>query len=343
MAKGDQEEGFPILEKEGVKYVEPIPGYLVKHYEPPRIHKLDDYARLIEDFEKRFFRNVDRGHEILAVRDIDKYIDQKREAYNAATGPEKELEGGMLCSALIRRSVDHAIQHIRLRIRQGGKDDPSNALEHRHLESLRKKIDEDYVETFGLPALRLSRGQPDRDDVLGEMRGEPFGIFTATLTDTPDKIHSFYRNRYLKVAEAMQCIDTTVASMAQMNAGGTPYHALHVQDSLAALAQAAKDRMQLQRDDAGFHDADLRLRAARNALLDIEQGQEKPPAHLPRDHRAQASLPPLALMLTKNAVNLIYDIAVTHDAQRRRAEELAASVQDFTELAARKKRTGRSA
>lgn len=343
-----KEELYKIVEISGRKYVEVplrdkekstdgqevLKTYRVRHYEQPRPEKLDSYAHLMVDFEKRFFRNVDRGHEILGVANIDEYIKQKRAAYKKAQEPEKELEGCMLHTALIRRAVDNALRHIRLRIGESTSEETADPLKRKELEVLYTSINSDFLETLNLPKLRLNRGQPDTDEVVREMVGEPFRVFTASISHSPEAIGEFYRTRYLKTAQAMECIDTVVNTMAQLDVEKTGYRHQHTQETLEKFAHAARERMQLQRSDPDFHAADVALRSIRNEIQDAlyNAGKEAPP-HLPRDRKNRETGNPLAGALVKNAVNLIYDVAMTRDAQNHRAQELADSVESYVHQA----------
>jgi hypothetical protein len=319
----------PVEDKKKPRFIRPLENkdYQVRVYDPPPLEDLEAYKRLIVDFEKRFFRNADRGHEVLGVTDINQYIEQKSTAYEHATGPEKDLEGGMLRIALIRRGVDHALQHIQMRIDAAASKTPADG---KKLDELYENIGKDFMAAYNLPALRLSRGQPDVDDVLGEMQGEPLKLFSATLTGSADMIKEFYRSRYGKTAEAMECIDKITQSMRKLDTGRGGYHNQQVQGALVRLADAAKERMQLQRGDPDFHDADVALRSARNDMQDLLLNTGNGvPIHLPGDRKKQGAMDPLETTLARSALNLVYDVAMTHDAQNHRAKELAASVESF--------------
>lgn len=315
--------------------------YLVLAYDMPKKSDLKTFRQLVVDFEKRFFRNVERGAEVLGVPDIERYIEDKQRLYDAATGSEKELEGGMLRSALVRRMAERALAHLDMRIDYVDKHPDLAGLTPTQLqeklpESLRESlktlehaVGEDYGAAYSLPALRLNRGQLDKDDVLGEMPGEVFKFFQGSLPGFEQQLEETYALRYGKIADAQKSADEAVQVMAALDRPGSVYHKLHIQESLEKEATLAKQRMQLMRSEPTFHETDNKLRATRNTLGDAMQpdGETPLPRHLPKDRKKLEKLDPIAALLVKNAVALIYDNAMLHAAQPSRVRELKTEVQ----------------
>jgi hypothetical protein len=222
-------------------------GYRIKRYAPPAPpNELQGYLALLQDFEKRFFNNVDRGYEVMAKSgpELDGYIATQAELFASATGAERNRAGRMLAIAELKRGLDNAQEHISLRLEKGAAADP------KRLEELQEKIFAEFTSARDekFPTLLRTRGGTDPDGVVQEMVGEPYKMFLATLDPTPHTTEFFFDDRYQKVAHAMKCIDSVPKIMEPFKALES-YRREGIQESLEKLATLAKERIQLQRSD----------------------------------------------------------------------------------------------
>ncbi|MBY0408247.1 MAG: hypothetical protein K2Q01_11190 [Rickettsiales bacterium] len=329
---------YPIITKDGVDYVDPIGGgkYLVKVFEAPEYHNLSGMLKLLESFERRFLHTVEGGHVPMRYNsaELDTYIEEKRKAYAAATGGEKELEGAALCIAILERGLRLAKKHITHRI----KHNPPDAAV---LKALHERVDADLVSTSDyFKHVRRKRGHMDVDDVLGEMRGEPYFIYMATLTDKPDTLTFFLRNRLSKAASAMRCIDR-MAEAVEPLVQQPPLAEAGAPAMLKELAEAAKLRVQLMREDPDFSAADRRLTVAHHALQALAPPKpQAAPAHLPASHPAKQGVSPTTLALVKEAADMMLDTAIIRVQRNVSAADLAARVQEHQPMQAPTRKAG---
>lgn len=339
-------------------------GQVVKAYTPPEQHDLQGFLQLLNDFEKRFFRNVDRGYLFTdtgvveldgTLHNIDNFIDNKTRVFDTAKGPEREWAGRMLACAHLKRGLEFAKKHIGLRIAQAKR--PMNEAElSKRLEDLQTSAFADFAEGMDdkYPRLLRTHGVPDMDQVVSEMRGEPYNIFGASM-DEPGLLKTFYDNRYGKIASAMSCIDqvpeimnplidkTTALLQAAPHSktrGGfriavksdnPDVEAIRqIQGKMLEFASIAKKRIQLLRSDKEFPATDLTLADIRTSLYETANDLYnkatifKPGS--PRLAGANATqdvlLPQMADTL-KLAVHCIYDMSTTHAAQPKLVEHLS--------------------
>lgn len=315
----------------GVEYANPLKDdrYLVKLFPIPAQDDLAGHIRLMESFERRFLHSADGGRKAQRQANLDSYIDEKRAAYEAKTGGEKELEGAALCIALLERGIRRAKRHMLLRIKFAQEIVSPEDIKRRDalLDDLKHRTEEDLMDAGDLfKYVRRRRGHLDVDRVLDEMKGEPYNIFLGTLPGVENKLEFFRNNRMAKAAMAMQCIDGVVEKMGGLAVSHKQLEDAGMPAMLKELAEAAKLRLQLQRDDPDFAQADLRLTVARNALMRFIPAKVLPAQqlqHLPADYMARQQVSPTTVALLKEAGELIYDIALVRGARRWSANNLA--------------------
>lgn len=311
-------EAFPIKLVNGVEYADPLNDerYLVKFHDLPPKEDLAAYIKLIESFERRFFYTADRGAEAMRHKDdIDDYVEASRKAYAAAEGKAQELAAGKLSMALLERGIERAKQHIRLRMEGVNGDDS-------RLAALEKNVGEDLTEGLNYFAhVRRKRGHMDIDDVLNEMKGEPYNIFVGTLNTSNGMIHMFHQNRFRKAAKAMKCMDYVADTIAPLAESNPQLEKAGIPQLMKDLAKYAKIRVQLERSDPEFREIDDKLSMVRNELQSFTPANGKVPAHLPADH-AGAGLSATSVELLRNAVDVIYDMAVIRGARWKSAADL---------------------
>jgi hypothetical protein len=322
-------QAFPIKVINGVEYADPLHDerYLVRFYDLPPKDDLTAYIKLIESFERRFFYTADHGQEAMRHRhDIDDYVSASRKAYEAANGKARDLAAGTLSMALLERGIERAKQHIRLRIDGVKIGDP-------RLDELEKGVGADLNEGLEhFPHVRRKRGHMDIDDVLNEMKGEPYNVFVGTLPKADGLIHMFHQNRFRKAAKAMKCMDAAADAIAPVAASHPQFEKAGIPALIKELAKYAKIRVQLERSDPEFKDIDEKLSIVRNELQAFKPVKQNTPDHLPADHAANANVSPTAVELIRDATDIIYDMAIirgdrwksTANLKERSAEHLQA-------------------
>ncbi len=310
----------------GQAYVDPLRDerYRVKLFPLPTPGDLGAHIRLMESFERRFMHTADGGREAQRhVGDIDSYIDEKRASFAAAEGLTKEHEGAALCLALLDRGVRRAKEHIERRMHTT----PATGAA---LEPLSRLVERDLVEGADLIGfVRRRRGHVDVDNVLNEMKGEPYNIFVGTMPK--GNLEFFGMNRMRKAAQAMRCIDKVADTMRVIAGSHKDLEEGGVQPMLAELAESAKTRVQLQRDDPDFVAADARLHIARDALMNFapKKSGNAPTlglTHLPAGYGAKGVVSPTTLALLRDAADLMFDIAIVRVPREVSAADLTARV-----------------
>jgi|GEM_PF-2650753 len=311
---------FPTKLIGGVTYANPLPGgkHWVKTYDLPPKDDMAAYIRLMESFETRFLHAAERGDEIHTVGDIDAFIAQKKKVYNSTRAEEHRAAGSDLCIALLEHGVANAKEHMRLRMEAS--PDPEK------LAHLRKLVDHDLIEAQQyFRYLHRKGGKRDIDDVLAEMKGEPFNIFAGTLNPSPDSFTIFSNNRLRKAAQAMDSIDNVVAAITPVVVGHRG--ATELLGLFSSLSEQAKKRIELQRFDPDFEQADKQLGQTIAEVHALITRHNATPPLLPADRR-KGDNTPAEKMLIEEAVALIEDIAVVRAARDKSAGLLQQKVQE---------------
>ncbi|NBO18341.1 MAG: hypothetical protein EBV03_03775 [Proteobacteria bacterium] len=315
---------------DGKDYVDPLHDsrYLVRRYPLPAPGDLMGCMKLLESFERRFLYAAEGGSACLRLGGaIDGYIDELRRDY-AACGDDAQKNhlGGKLCVALIGRGLQHAKTHILLRMRGQGDVLP----DAQALEALKKRTQSDLVEGLEyIPYLHRRDGTRDIDDVLNEMKGEPYKIFVATFPEGEHVLEFFRSGREQKVAMAMVCMDKVAASVRTLVKHYPQFAQAGLDAKFSQLLDAAKLRVQLPADDPDFRQASADMARARKAILELPVPDAvSPPSRLPADYKPGRAAPgPKAMELVHRAANLIFDIAVVRVQRAVSAKQLDAEVQ----------------
>jgi hypothetical protein len=324
-------EAFGVVRSNGVEYCNPLSDerYLVKFYDLPPKEDLGAYLKLLESFERRFFYTADHGTEALRHRgDIDHYVDTCRRALEKADETHLGQASSRLSIALLERGINKAREHITLRM-TGTPDS------HPALEKLHKEVGADLMEAVEhFPHVRRKRGHPDIDDVLNEMKGEPYNIFIGTLPNS-DYIHMFHRNRFHKAAGAMKCMDDVMSTILPVAKSHPQFVSSGIPELLADFNKYAKIRVQIERADPDFKPIDDKLTDLRNKLLSFELPREKPPAHLPADHSAAKFPASMSVGLIQEAVDMIYDMSIIRGERKTSARMLKEKVSEIQQVMGR--------
>lgn len=335
----DKGHGLSVVKKGGVEYVSPLQDerYLVKLFPLPAHDDWEGCIRLMESFERRFQYTADGGRQVMRREDLDLFIERKRIAYGEKSGVDKEMEGAALSMALLERGVRRAKEHMEQRMRGVSAGAAT-------LVALRSGSEDDLLDAMNTFAfVRRKRGQKDIDDVLNEMKGEPYNIFIGTLHGSSAGLEFFRRNRMLKAAQSMKCVDEVVQGVNGLAGSHKKLEEGGVTAMLHELGEAAKARLQLQRSDPEFAAVERRLLIARNALLEFTPPKEAGPksAHLPADMVAKQAVSLTTMALLQEAADLIYDIAIVRVPRYGSSANLAARVEEHRpELSKVAKRTG---
>src|SRR5688572_18333953 len=235
-------EVFSARTIDGKEYCDPLGDerYLVRYYDLPPKEDLAAYLKLLESFERRFFYTADHGTEALRHRgDIDHYVDVCRKALETSDAEHVSQASSRLSIALFERGINKAREHITLRINGTPDDDPG-------LQKLHEEVGKDLMEALQYNShIRRKRGHPDIDDVLGEMKGEPYNIYAGTLPKY-ETIHMFHRNRLYKAARAMKCMDEVTTSILPIAHSHPDFEKSGLPELLSELNKYAKIRVQVQ-------------------------------------------------------------------------------------------------
>lgn len=320
---------FPVVEKDGHTLVDPyhdkpeIAGkYLVRYYAVPETPSLDFYYNGVRDFEKRFLNFVDRGYNIAKVKKetLNRYIEKEQSVLDnpKISEGERELATRWICTAKTARMAKAAREHLHLRIEEGEKADPTK------LKQLEQQINDDYLAVIMSPLRPLRKGGGiDIDDTTGEMMGEPYKMFTASLTNNADMVKQFFDARYVKTAQTMRSIDNACDAISGITARYKEY-----KKPVQEMAAAAKDKVQLQHSDPDYQAADRRFMIARNHLRNMI-AQERLVLEKEADEGKSLTrkAPRInALDRLDEATSLMYDLTITHYPRDKSVKSLAIKV-----------------
>jgi phosphoglycolate phosphatase-like HAD superfamily hydrolase len=311
-------DAMHLTEVGGVRYANPLQDekYRVRYHDLPPADDLRAYLQLLESFERRFLHTVSGGAEwTSAGKNPDAVVQEKKVQFAAAEGGQKELLGSALCVALYERGLQRAKKHILRRMEGTAADAPE-------MKALCEQVQNDLMEAGDLfHYVRRKRGHPDVDDVLNEMKGEPYKIFIGTLPGASGTLEHFHLNRLMKAAMAMRCMDKVAEPAIQLAKSNPRFVEAGVVELLQELNEAAKLRVQLPVHDPEFKAAQTRLVVATHRLHDFMLPPPKPvPGLLPMDHRPREASIYTAVGLLKEAGDLIYDMAMIRGKRSKSAD-----------------------
>ena len=203
-------------------------GYWIKAYDPPA-DSLREKRHLIEALTRRLFNHVEHGINVPGKR-----LSEARAAFDAETVPErKRVKGAMLAGALFNRAADIFTKVVDLQ-EQGvdvAQDSP-----------LMRECGRCLQEALSLGRMVLHRSG---EEGIDELWGEPFRAFSIP-------IEAFYESRYIKIAEALRCIDR-VAQALLLTFGNSPlFHG--IEKHIQAFSTAAKVKCETLRTDDDIFD-----------------------------------------------------------------------------------------
>lgn len=318
-----------IIERDGKRYVNPLGDerYLVRHHDMPDNSHLSAYLDLLESFERRFLHAAEEGLEWITPysrKDMNVYIAEKRKEYEACDDAKKPLLANQLCVAYLERGIATAKMHIQKRI-----DD--DAVDGKKLLKLQEYVESDLM--AALPLLKYVRrkgGRPDADDVLDEMKGEPYKIFVGTLDGNQRVLEQFNTNREYKAAQAMKCMDKVADAVVQLAKAYPEYVAAGLPEQIEELRRWTKERVQLHVSDPDFTNAHDNMIIARNAIFDYERASDAgAPSKLPADYRGKgARATEGSVHLLKKSAELLYDMAHIRGARDVSADAFVKRVQE---------------
>lgn len=203
-------------------------GYWIKAYDPPA-DSLKEKRHLIEALTRRLFNHVEHGINVPGNR-----LDQARAAYGAETDPErKRVKGAMLAGALFNRAADNFTLLVDLQAQ--GEDVTRES-------TLMRECGRCLQEALSLGRMVLHRSG---EEGIDELWGEPFRAFSIP-------IEAFYQSRYIKIAEALRCIDRIAAAMGATFGNTQLFRG--IEEPLAALCAAAKTKCETLRTDEDIFD-----------------------------------------------------------------------------------------
>lgn len=300
----------------------------VRRYPLPPEGDLLAHLRLLESFERRFLHAAEGGSACIrhiSTGDMAEYVETLRQEY-ASCGDEAQKRhlGGQLGVALMDMGLQHAKLHIRMRM-EGHNDDAV-------LEGLKQKAQGMLMEGVDfVPLLHRRDGTPDVDDVLNEMKGEPYKIFVATLPGASGVLNLFRMNREQKAALAIRYMERTADAMQALVRQYPQLAQDDAANKVQALMDAARERVQVPFDNSDFKQAHADMARARKALSELAHPVQKPlPGRLPMDHGPVRCAPtPKALQLLQRGADLIFDMAVVRGARTVSTKQYEQDVQGF--------------
>ncbi len=195
-----------------ILYYEPIPDTLISK------------KQLIDDLTRRLFHHTENG-----INTPGGKLGMAREAYEAETNPaRKRVNGAMLAGALFNRATDIFTALVEL-----------------EEKGIKISADNDLMVMCGdyfSEALELGKNVKhySGEEGIDELWGEPFKIFTMT---TPD----YYASRYLKVADALNSIDTVVKTLISVFQNDNAFDDL--ESKLVAFQDAARHTCETMKSD----------------------------------------------------------------------------------------------
>ncbi len=198
-------------------------GYWIKAYDPPA-DSLKEKRHLIEALTRRLFHHVEHGINVPGKR-----LSEARAAFDTETVPErKRVKGAMLAGALFNRAADIFTKLVDLQ--QQGVDVTQDS-------ALMRECGQCLQEALSLGRMVLHRSG---EEGIDELWGEPFRAFSIP-------IEAFYESRYIKIAEALRCIDRIAAAMSATFGNTLLFRG--VEHAIAELCIAAKVKCETLRTD----------------------------------------------------------------------------------------------
>jgi hypothetical protein len=223
----DAVENGTVRELDGVRRVY-YDGYWIKAYDPPA-DSLTEKRHLIEALTRRLFNHVEHGINVPGKR-----LGEARAAFEAETVPErKRVKGAMLAGALFNRATDIFTKLVDLQAQ--GVDVAQDS-------SLMRECGQCLQEALSLGKMVLHRSG---EEGIDELWGEPFRAFSIP-------IEAFYESRYLKIAEALRCIDRISTAMIGAFGNSALFHG--VERDVGELCVAAKIKCETLRTDEAVFD-----------------------------------------------------------------------------------------
>lgn len=221
--KPDAVENGTVREIDGIRRVF-YDGYWIKVYDPPA-DSLKEKRVLIEALTRRLFNHVEHGINVPGCR-----LGEARASYEAEMLPERRrIKGAMLAGALFNRATDIFTQLVD--VQASGEKIPAD---HPLLEECGGCLQE---------ALELGRLVLHRsgEEGIDELWGEPCRAFSISIED-------FYASRYVKIAQALRCIDRITTTMHRSFDTSLLFHGIGKE--IAVLATSAKAKCETLRTDS---------------------------------------------------------------------------------------------
>ena len=193
-------------------------------YYAPIPDTLTSKKELIDNLTKRLFHHTETG-----INTPGKKLGMARKAYEAETDPaRKRVNGAMLAGALFNRATDIFTALVEL-----------------EEKGIKISTDNDLMVMCGeyfSEALELGKHVKhySGEEGIDELWGEPFKIFTMSVPD-------YYASRYLKVADALNGIDTVIKKIISVFQGDGAFDGL--EPKLLAFQDAARHTCETMKSD----------------------------------------------------------------------------------------------
>jgi len=327
--------------------------YKVKAYPIPAWDDLLGLKKLVRNFEWRLIKATQHGFEFPHYSDrtdakedsrIEKIRDRIKNlqaitGFSDTSGADQmlvnaELEAtqGLLAMAIYKRVISGILRYFDERISGKTNDDIDR-------KQLLDRLNNDYMEASSLfKTVRRQGGYTDnpRDDVLGEMIGEPLKALSAALHHDPKKpdggkeetehaLHYFYDNRYRKIAGVLANIGA-LENAAKKLAPASPF----LTHLITEFAAVAKQRAQLMRSDPDYDNTVCAFKGCINIFNELKEEQlmgqkDKPFAARVTDNVDGRK----TLELLKDFIALVYDLAHVRTPRAGSTAEYVRNVEAF--------------
>ncbi len=219
-------------------------GYWVRYYKPLE-ESLASRKTLIDNLTRRAFHHTEAG-----INTPGERLDTARAFYKNQTDPAlKRVNAAMLAGALFNRATDIFTAVVELE-EKGVRISRDNEL---------MRACGDYFKE----ALELGKEVKhfSGEEGIDEVWGEPFRAFTLPIT-------AYYESRFIKVAQAMACIDK-LANLLKTTFCARPEFA-HIAPLIDTYASAARHECETMKSDVHIFDIWPRFVASGEALAAVQ-------------------------------------------------------------------------
>ena len=251
-------------------------GYWVRYYEPLE-ESLASRKTLIDNLTRRAFHHTEPG-----INTPGERLDTARAFYNNQTDPAlKRVNAAMLAGALFNRATDIFTAVVELE-EKGVRISRDNELMRSCGDYFKEALE------LGMEVRHFSG-----EEGIDEVWGEPFRAFTIPIT-------AYYESRFIKVAQAMACIDKTADLMTKTFCSRPEFS--EIGPLIQTFATAAKHECETMKSDVHIFDIWPQFVAAGEHLAAVQPSIQP---HCSRECRYVMEEAQKTLVAGRNLINWI--------------------------------------